>query len=108
MKIVNRLNKFMAREKIAKQSKYEEKQEINHLKKEKTKKEKLYDYYICDYCGDEIIISGKWEERTGGICKIPQTMSNADKTIYLALCNKCVIPVQKEFKYKQQTKCFPE
>lgn len=36
------------------------------------KKEKLYDYYKCDYCGSEIrILVDKRNEMTGGIVKVP-------------------------------------
>lgn len=39
------------------------------------KKEKLYKYYKCDYCGAEIVITGKKQEMTGGIATIPHTVT---------------------------------
>lgn len=102
MKIVNRLSFFKSRGKPTKNIKYEQKNGLgNHLTK-KEKPKKLYEYYVCDYCGEEIKIESKWENKTGGICKIPQTLSNIDTVLYLALCNKCVIPVEKEFEYKKE------
>ena len=35
-----------------------------------SEKEKLYNYYKCDYCGDEIIITKKRHDMTGGIAII--------------------------------------
>lgn len=60
------------------------------------KREKLYKYYQCDYCGAEIKILEKRQEMTGGIATIPHTVTkNGD--IQLALCNKCLKPALKEF-----------
>lgn len=107
-KIINNLSYFKARFKPKPSPKYETKKEDigNHLTK-KEKPKKIYDYYICDYCREEIKVEDKWENKKGGIVKIPQTLSNLDGVIYLALCNKCVKPVIKEFEYRQKTKCFP-
>ncbi len=58
----------------------------------KTKKEKAYEFYVCDYCGDKIKIEKKFYDRTGGV--YPYKVSN-DKTLILALCNKCLKPVLK-------------
>ncbi len=107
MKIVTRLGFFKSRGKPIKNIKYEQKDEQGKHLTKKEKPKKLYDYYTCDYCGQEIKINEKWEEKSGGICKIPQTLSNMDTVLYLALCNKCVIPVQEEFEHRQKTKCFP-
>lgn len=63
----------------------------------KTEKKKLYDYYICDFCGDEIKIGGKWEEKTGEIVTLPPSLTHEIVTYKLALCNKCVKSVIKEF-----------
>ena len=39
------------------------------------KKEKLYEYYKCDYCGEEIkILKEKQEIMSGGIVTIPQQL----------------------------------
>ena len=55
-----------------------------------------YKYYKCDYCGEEIKIKSKKEEMTGGILTIPQTLIGY-ANIKVALCNKCLNPLLKEF-----------
>jgi len=65
-----------------------------HLTKVQKKKE--YEYYICDYCGSEIKITDKWEEKTGEIITLPMSLTGNFK-YKLALCSKCVKPVIKEF-----------
>lgn len=60
------------------------------------KKVKLYDYYICDYCGEEIKIIAKKQEMTGGVATIPHTVTKKGE-LKLALCNKCLKPALKEF-----------
>lgn len=52
----------------------------SHLVNEK--KIKLYDYYKCDYCGEEIKIEKNRIEQSGGIIKI--------KGMTLALHNRCL------------------
>ena len=42
-------------------------EEKNNLVKRKS--DKLYDYYICDYCGSEIRLDIKQTERSGGIAR---------------------------------------
>lgn len=65
------------------------------------KKEKLYDYYKCDYCGAEIrILEDKRNEMTGGIVKIPYTVTRRSELL-LAVCNKCIKPMLKEFEEEQ-------
>lgn len=65
-----------------------------HLTKVQKKKE--YDYYICDYCGAEIKIADKWEDKTGGIITLPMSLTGIFR-YKLALCNKCVKLAIKEF-----------
>lgn len=60
------------------------------------KKKKEYDYYRCDYCGDEIKIKKDRQKMTGGIATIPHTVTRRSD-LTLALCNKCLNPVLKEF-----------
>ena len=60
------------------------------------KKEKLYDYYICDCCGEEIKILKQKHEMTGGIVIMPYTVTKKGD-IKLALCNKCLKPVLSQF-----------
>lgn len=65
-----------------------------HLTKVQKKKE--YDCYICDYCGEEIKIINKWEDKTGGIITLPKSLTGMFR-YKLALCNKCVKLAIKEF-----------
>jgi len=55
------------------------------------KKEKLYRYYKCDYCGAEIRITDKKQDMTGGIAIIPHTITKRGE-LKLVLCNKCLKP----------------
>lgn len=90
-------NKWLiSREKPEKMTKYEVIDPgAAHLVK--TQKKKLYEYYICDFCGAEIKIVPKWEEKTGGVIKLPTSLTQTVQEYRLALCNKCVRPVIKEF-----------
>lgn len=92
--LINKLKWLETRNKPEKLTKYEEIQG-RHLTKEKTKK--LYDYYICDYCGKEIRIEEKWENQKGGIVKIPQSLSKCCSVVNLALHNDCLKLAVKEF-----------
>ena len=68
-------------------------QDENSIPKwEKVRKIKDYDYYICDYCSEEIKIKDKWEEKEGGIVVLPFNIYNKNK-IVLALHNKCLNPM---------------
>ena len=59
---------------------------------EKVRKIKDYDYYICDYCSEEIRISGDLKEIEGGIVEMPFDLYNKNK-IVVALHNKCLNPM---------------
>ena len=59
-------------------------------------KKKLYDYYICDYCGEKIALTEPKNQRTGGTTKVSYVLTKR-KTVEVALCNKCVNPALKEF-----------
>ena len=67
-------------------------QKSNVVNSEKTK---LYDYYVCDYCGEQIRLDIKKCERSGGIAKIPHSLTKCGE-LELALCNKCLIPTIQE------------
>lgn len=69
------------------------KQTSNVVNSEKTK---LYDYYVCDYCKDQIRLDIKKTERSGGIAIIPHTLTRCGE-LKLALCNKCIRKAIKEF-----------
>ena len=88
------INSLAGRENIPIYEKTAPKQAGSHLIK--IKREKLYKYYKCDYCGDEIKIIDKKQEMTGGIITIPQSYTKS-KEVKLALCNKCLKPVLKIF-----------
>ena len=66
----------------------------------KYKDEKDYDYYICDYCGDEIKILKKRIEMAGGVVVLPKSIKKRGE-VKVVLCNKCINPVLKEFEKKQ-------
>lgn len=66
-------NEISSRNTIPKYSKMKTKLEGSHLVNRKVEKE--YDYYKCDYCGDEIkILKEKQEIMSGGIVTIPQQL----------------------------------
>lgn len=78
MKIKNRIDEFQRRKKIEKYQKLKkENQESNVIK---TKSIKLYDYYKCDYCNEEIKLDEKECERNGGIVTLPQTLTKKRKS----------------------------
>ena len=58
-------------------------------------KKKLYDYYICDYCGAKIELTEPKHQRTGGTTKLSYILTKRS-TVEVALCNKCVNPALKE------------
>lgn len=60
----------------------------------KSKKKKEYDYYICDYCKESIILYKDRIKRNGGIARFPIT---SYKKVTLALHDKCLKPVRKIF-----------
>lgn len=86
-------NRLLTRGIPEKQVKYK-KQECKHLTFEK--KEKMYEYYICDNCGCEIKIKNKWERSEGGVISLPYSITKRPE-ISIAICNKCINPVLKEF-----------
>lgn len=53
------------------------------------KKIKLYDYYKCNYCGEEIIIKENKRDQDGGEITF--------RGRRIALHNKCLNPMLKEF-----------
>ena len=54
----------------------------------------MYEYYICDYCGDKIILNKqKEDERKGGILNAP---IKDFRDLKLALCSKCLKQALKE------------
>lgn len=98
MKIGNRLEQLQARKEITKYEKIIREEEHSNIIK--TKKKKLYDYYKCDYCGDEIRLDIKQSERTGGIVELPHILTKSGK-VKVVLCNKCLKEVLKEFEQEK-------
>ena len=91
---MNRFQSLESRENIPIYDKEKPKPEGSHLVK--VKKEILYKYYKCDYCGDEIKIMSKKQDMSGGIVVLPQTLTKRGE-LKLAICNKCLNPLLKEF-----------
>ncbi len=82
------------REEVPVYEKLEEKQAGSHLVNYKRKK--IYYYYKCDFCGNEIRIYKNKRNMSGGIVTIPYTITKC-KSLDLALCNKCLKPMLKIF-----------
>ena len=59
------------------------------------RKRKLYDYYVCDYCGKKIELTEPKNQRTGGTVKLSYILTKRS-TVEVALCNKCINLVLKE------------
>ena len=92
--IVEQINKFKNRDKIPKYTKV-----IKENNKSNVLKAKIlgrYQYLLCDYCGDEIRLDIKKADRTGGTITFKHSVTNCGK-VELALCNKCLKKVIKEF-----------
>lgn len=64
------------------------------------KPRKLYDYYKCDYCEDEIKILEKKQDMTGGTI-IFKNILTKHGDIEMALHNKCLKPVLKIFEERK-------
>lgn len=62
----------------------------------RTQKKKLYEYYKCDYCKDEIRLDKKQHERSGGIVTFPKELTKCGD-VTMVLCNKCLKKVIEEF-----------
>lgn len=88
------INLIKNRKEPIKQIKFKENE--NKCNVVSSKKEKLYEYYICDYCNSEIRLDKKKHERSGGIAIIPHTLTKCGQ-LKLALCNKCIKEIQKYF-----------
>ena len=81
------------RKEPAKHTKMQYLEEKNNVVKRRT--QKLYDYYICDYCGSEIRLDIKQTERRGGIAVLPNSLTKCGE-LKVALFNKCVKEVLKQ------------
>lgn len=90
------------RNKFTKHIEYKKREDIStHLSKDKKAPKKEFEYYICDYCKEKIILTDKWETQTGGVTKIPKELVK-NRNIKLALHNKCLKELIKEL---EESKC---
>ena len=80
------------RQKIDKHIRYKqtEKSNVTYIKREKD-----YEYFICDYCLEEIKIKDKKHEMVGGICIISQSLTKK-QAVKVVLHNKCLKAAIKE------------
>lgn len=101
MKIKNRIEQFQFRKEIPKYEKISIIGTSSNIVK--NKKKKLYDYYKCDYCKEEIRLDVKTAERSGGTIEIPDILTRRGK-LKLALCNKCLKKVLEEFEEENYEK----
>lgn len=82
-KIKDRLDLLQQREEIIKHTKIKKENHDSFIIATKT--EKLYDYYECDYCKNEIRLDKKQNERTGGIVIFPHTLTKRRRSKTSAL-----------------------
>lgn len=87
------IGRWSSRESVPKYVKYKKKPDGSHLVNYKQQKD--YEYYKCDYCGEEIIIKDKADEQDGGIAILPNTITNRGN-IKIALHNRCLNPLLRE------------
>ena len=92
--IKEKLDYLLERKKVEKQIKYKENEGKCNVFN--AKKEKLYEFYKCDYCGKEIKITEKFENRTGGLVTFPLSLTMKG-TLNLAVHNCCLNPAKREF-----------
>lgn len=93
MELKTKISSWSERKEIVKHEKLKPKPECSHLVKYKQEIE--YKYYLCDYCGEEIRITDKWENKTGGIAELPNSITNRGK-VKIAIHNKCLKELTKE------------
>lgn len=95
--IADRYQDYAYRQEIEKHKKLKDEEAV-HLSN--VKRKVLYEYYVCDYCKNEIQIKEKHYEQIGGIVVIPATITKK-KEIKLALCNRCLNKVLAEFEGRE-------
>lgn len=93
--IVSKIKEIQDRGEPVKNEKIEDKKESSTHLTGKGKVKKLYDYYTCDYCGEEIPILKEHYKQCGGIIEFKDSITGCGK-VKLALCNKCLKPALKE------------
>ena len=88
------INAIKYRKEPVKYSKIEETENMSNVVN--SNKVKLYEYYICDYCGEQIRIDLNPIERKGEVFVFPHTLTKCGK-LKVALCNKCLNKAVKQF-----------
>ena len=91
---MNKFYQYADRKEIPIYSKLKPAPQGSHLVK--YKKEKEYDYYKCDNCGNEIKILKEKYKMSGGIVIMPYSLTKTNE-IKLVLCNRCLNEVLKVF-----------
>lgn len=103
--IKSRIETIKSREKIPIYTKYK-KIQVSGATTIKEKEIKDYEFCLCDYCLQTIIINRfegnkrvkpKWEERSGGIISIPANITGS-RDLKFALHNKCLNSTIRELK----------
>lgn len=89
----NKISRWADRGEPVKNKKLKPKPAGSHLVK--YKEEVDYYYYICDYCGEEIKLENKWENKAGGIAELPNSLTNRGK-VKIAIHNRCLNPLLKK------------
>ncbi len=88
------INELANREKVTIYSKLKFNPDYCHLVN--YKKEKEYDFYKCDFCGEEIKILKDRQKMTGGTHKFTHLVTKCGD-IELALHNRCLKKALEEF-----------
>lgn len=91
----SKIDSWINRTKLEKHEEYAENKNKSILVK--TKKEKLYDYYICDYCRMPIKFypNQKSYEAEGGKAILPNSLTNKGNIPIMAH-NRCIKPLIQE------------
>lgn len=95
---MNRFYELLNRKTVPVYTKMKPKPDGSHLVN--YKKEKEYEYYKCDYCGEEIKILKQRNEMAGGTVTLSSLVTKKSD-LELALCNKCLKPVLKIFEEEE-------
>ena len=103
LEINEKVNEWKTRKKPEILKKYKKNDEIGkHLTK--SKKELDYQYYKCDYCGNEIIIEKDINKRNGGLAEIPQTLTMESSVLEVALHDRCLNPLISELEKRLENR----
>ena len=81
------------RKEPVKYSKMQHFEEKNNVVNRKCKK--IYNYYICDFCGEEIKINVNHQDDEGGIAVLPNSLTKCGN-LRVVLHNKCINKALKQ------------